>query len=314
MERNPEQKKRFDKLQTDEFFFLDATREPTREAEAGAGAGTKGKAKKAKAKKDEGVEKKEVLFRVNIVGSTKSIYEAMVHSDRTFFCSCPDGKTHAQRHGVVCKHICFLTQRVLRLDFAKDVYDTGYVVAEAKWAGVLAKLEQLAAGGEVDRSLTDDELTARWRKHKGLAPLAPLDTTEEVGGDTGGTGAGSGTGDTGGTGGTDPWLAILATLDKLTEDDVCAICFAEYVPEHPATAAMAAELQSCATCRGLVHAKCMAKWTSMGRSVCVNCNTRFVAVAVGPKGTRVGGSGGGEAKRRRVGADDMGYVNLGDVK
>lgn len=269
-----EQQKRFDKLATDEFFFLHASKDAAAD----------------------------VVYRVNLVGSTKNIYQAMVHADRTFFCNCPDGKTHAARHGVVCKHVCFLVQRVLRLDFERDLYAHGYALDATKWDAATARLDRLVHG-EVDRAVTHDGLIAKWHavmgdKAKVMTEVTTKVTTDAVTTDK------------------EAWVPLLAALDKLTEDDVCAICFAEYVPAHPATAAMAAELEACARCKGYVHSKCMAKWVSMGRAVCVNCNQAYAGLEVAPgskpkskEPTRFEVERPA-AKRRRV-ATDADYVNLG---
>lgn len=301
---NAEQRKRFEKLHTDEFYLLQVSREP------------------AAAFPDDGAAK-QIMFRVGIVGSTKNVYEALLYTDRSFFCNCPDGKTHAKRHGVQCKHVCFLVQRVLRLDFVRDVYNTKFHVADDKWEGTVAKLERLARG-EVDRAVTHDALTARWRETKG-EPAACGAGAAACGAGVATCGAGVATCGVGtaGTSDADLWAPHLAALDKLAEDDVCAICYAEFVPAHPATIVMANELQSCAKCKGYVHTKCMDKWISMGRPTCVNCNQAFHPVAVGPpslvkqypkagakpSGKRKAGAGAGRGAKRYKG--DAEYVNLG---
>lgn len=280
MERNANQWKRYAKLQTDDFFFLDALKEP--DVDAG--------------------DEKAVMYRLNMAGSTAKVYQVIVHTDRTFFCNCPDGTSHAIRLGVACKHVCFIAQRVLRLDFERDVYANSYVIAEATWPGIVDRLDKLAHG-EVDQAVTHEELTARWRAIQAAAGHAhPVHAETQTQAQTQAPTLDEDA----------QWTSILASLDMLTDDDICAICYAEFVPEHPVTRMVARQLQQCATCHKYVHNKCMAKWISMGRSACVNCTLAWRAVEVAP--TAVAAPVQQPApKRRRTNdiAAERTYVNLG---
>lgn len=290
---NYEQHKRYQKLFSENFYLLGV-------ADGRGAAGKDGK---------------RVLYRADISGSTQNVYTVYAHDDGSFFCSCPDGRSHAVKHGVVCKHVCFTTQRVLRLDFERDVYAHGYRVAADKWPATRARLERLC-GGEVDRAVTHDALTARYKAAKAGAGEAALPVA--AAGPAAGAAAGAGeaapaasvTTET-----TDTHDEVLALLDKLGDDDLCAICYDLLVPAHPATAAHARELQTCGTCKQYVHCGCMAKWKSMHRTTCVYCNTRFVGLPVLP----CAGAGAGAvaappaAKRRRAAtAVEAEYLNLAE--
>lgn len=56
--------------------------------------------------------KKIHIFKVS--GSTRSVYTQCIYKGGKMFCDCPDMKSHAKKHGVVCKHICFIIRRVLK--------------------------------------------------------------------------------------------------------------------------------------------------------------------------------------------------------
>ena len=83
-----EQVKRIEKLYVDEFFLLSVR---------------------------DGVDEPEGIFTFDVSGSQKTRYVIVLKDDGTFKCSCPDFKSHCQRHGVVCKHIVFLIVRVMKI-------------------------------------------------------------------------------------------------------------------------------------------------------------------------------------------------------
>lgn len=77
---NFEQKKRYDKVFKEEFFLLNY--------------------------KDD-----ELLMS----GSTKNLYKITLKEGK-LWCNCPDMKSHARRHGVLCKHICFIYHKIGKLN------------------------------------------------------------------------------------------------------------------------------------------------------------------------------------------------------
>lgn len=80
MYMNAEQEKRYKKVFVEEFFLLNY-------------------------KDDEFI----------VSGSTKSLYKINL-KEYGFWCSCPDMKSHARRHGVMCKHICFIYHKIGKLN------------------------------------------------------------------------------------------------------------------------------------------------------------------------------------------------------
>jgi len=77
---NPQQKTRIQKVYTEEYYLLDTMWQ----------------------------EDQTVL---KIAGSTKNVYTVTI-SPNKFWCDCPDMKSHAARHGVWCKHCCFVLLKV----------------------------------------------------------------------------------------------------------------------------------------------------------------------------------------------------------
>jgi hypothetical protein len=51
----------------------------------------------------------------SISGSTKNTYTILLE-DLKLSCNCPDMKSHARRHGVLCKHICFIYHKIGKLN------------------------------------------------------------------------------------------------------------------------------------------------------------------------------------------------------
>ena len=84
---NFEQKKRFDKVFNEEFYLLNYENN-----------------------------------KFNISGSTKNVYtvDFFTCTDQnnintkygSFYCNCPDMKSHARKNNVYCKHICFIYKKI----------------------------------------------------------------------------------------------------------------------------------------------------------------------------------------------------------
>lgn len=220
-------------------------------------------------------------FRVDVSGSTANVYTITMLPGRVLFCNCPDGKNNAKRLGVLCKHCVFLVQRVLRMDFAADVAASGLAVREDRWAAAAARTASLCRG-VVAADVTDAAMVARFRAARGEAPPAPVEADAEA-----------------------AWASAIAALEKLTEDDLCPICFLD-LAEKPVTRGAVTALQSCRTCHGLVHADCMAKWLSTGRDACVRCNLTFDPVFLDPARARAAR----EPVRGAKGGAGGGYTNL----
>jgi hypothetical protein len=53
-------------------------------------------------------------IKLLMTGSTKNVYEINLHDNNLVTCNCPDSTTHAKRHNVLCKHLCFLHFKICR--------------------------------------------------------------------------------------------------------------------------------------------------------------------------------------------------------
>ena len=49
-----------------------------------------------------------------MTGSTKNVYKIELHKNGSLSCNCPDSTSHAKKHGVVCKHICFIYLKICK--------------------------------------------------------------------------------------------------------------------------------------------------------------------------------------------------------
>lgn len=92
-----DQQRRFNKLNTEEFYLLDHT-SCNRETQ---------------------------FYEFTISGSTRSVYTVKLYTTGKTFCTCPDFVGHAARAGCVCKHVCFVFARVLKYpDPDLEFYET----------------------------------------------------------------------------------------------------------------------------------------------------------------------------------------------
>lgn len=116
-----EQKKRVDKLRTDQFYLMNA----------------------------EVMASHNALFYYDISGSTQTKYTVLLKSDGRFTCACPDHRNGCRKHNVVCKHVVFLLFRVLKLvsfefftdnalhpAFAEEVYNRSNILVGFRQAEI----------------------------------------------------------------------------------------------------------------------------------------------------------------------------------
>lgn len=50
-------------------------------------------------------------YEIKVAGTKMDVYTVTIISRGTLRCDCPDGKSHALKRGVWCKHICFVVFR-----------------------------------------------------------------------------------------------------------------------------------------------------------------------------------------------------------
>lgn len=226
-ELSPQQLQRFRRLGDDAFYLLGADAWP---ASGGAGAPTT------------------VLAAYRVSGSSRSVYTIRMYHTGGFFCSCPDMRSHAARHGCVCKHVCFLLARVFRvpLDAHMAFYRDGCRLADAELQGAL----QRTRDGELRPAPAPAPVVAVLDQPVVLAPAsapapAPAPAREQG--------------------------AFRPPASALAADEDCPVCYDALVaPGAPEGNPCAA----CPTCRKAVHVRCMRKWLEHARvASCVWCRS-----------------------------------------
>jgi hypothetical protein len=154
MTTTQQQEKRRSKLYTDEFYLLQY--EP-----------------------DESV--------IHIVGSTRTIYKVMMKKGK-LLCSCPDAKSHARHHGVYCKHVCFIYEKLGK--FTDMGFYDRKVLSEEEWESLETRLIERMTGYYYDDIAAEEkqEMADIYEKyttnHKcrevGECPICYDDMTENI--------------------------------------------------------------------------------------------------------------------------------------
>ena len=92
-----------------------------------------------------------------ICGSTRHIYQVKLRETGTISCDCPDMKIHCKKQACVCKHVCFVIMKVLRLSqnsvstiCSTEVFTTAFNFCET--------------GSKHDLSITNDSIINAYRK------------------------------------------------------------------------------------------------------------------------------------------------------
>ena len=79
-----------------------------------------------------------------ICGSTKNVYETKIYfKSRMIFCNCPDSKSWAKRHGVICKHCCFVLFKVLKISINREDYFKKLFFNETDIEEIKSKYEKI---------------------------------------------------------------------------------------------------------------------------------------------------------------------------
>ena len=90
-----DQEKRYDKIFQEEFYLLDIIRDVN-------------------------------MITYCVSGSTANIYNIKLKENNTLECNCPDGKVWAKAKKCVCKHICFILCKVVKIFMKEDSNDFYY--------------------------------------------------------------------------------------------------------------------------------------------------------------------------------------------
>lgn len=127
---NPQQKKRYDKINTERFFWLAASIDDQQ-------------------------------YTLDISGSTSNVYTVTIHRNRKRIqCNCPDSTNWARRYGCVCKHCCFVLCRVLRVVTRGSEFWNTRLFDNETMTRIDHAVERLLKYGS---EFTSEELTKRYQ-------------------------------------------------------------------------------------------------------------------------------------------------------
>lgn len=209
---NYEQKKRWRKINTDGFYLLN-------------------------------IKTNENKILIDISGSTLNVYTVTFYMERgNFFCSCPDSKTHTKYKGVVCKHICFVLGRILKLTLpflVDNFFDILYFEKNNETSkNIITKLQLIEKNifTEVSDDVINKEFIDAYQKNKNVE----LNKEKK---------------------------SRYQSIKKITDDTECIICFDQMK--------MNDTLVECPTCHNLIHKICMENWFKNSRKTCVYCRTEW---------------------------------------
>lgn len=230
-----EQSRRLERMRREPLYLLDASAVITNEGSA----------------------REDAVLRYHVSGSTGTMYTVGVER-RRLSCTCPDFTAGARRHGVECKHCCFVVYRVLGDAFAAHHFDTTHRrrIGDEQWRRWCDRTRRLhqhqhasgdssaagsGGGGANDEQPFDWTHDPAWCRAAGLVPAADYDA------------------------------------DASGAELQCAICFDELRAATGSTKL----LVQCGTCSKCVHRSCADQWVRTGdHDCCVYCRSPLVYAAV----------------------------------
>lgn len=126
----------------------------------------------------------------NISGSKKSVYTITItKEDEKIWCDCPDMKSFASRHSVICKHCCFVLCKIAKCTDPK-VY-TNKLIPQNIQIDICSRLLSIC-NDNCDTDCIDESLRDKYLSIKGgINPISKFDKGSK----------------------------------ELTEDDECPICY-----------------------------------------------------------------------------------------
>jgi hypothetical protein len=190
----------------------------------------------------------DIVFHIS--GSTQNIYTISCSNDGAegghggvhgggqkgghFSCDCPDAKSWAKKHKVLCKHICFLVLRVSKLfdiisPECQTFFETHKLTPEQ-----FQKLYEILEKKQIQNDVWNQSLTDKYNQigNNSLSNMFSKSTKE------------------------------------ISEEDECPICYDILLsPEIKIN-----DLLSCPSCKNFVHPLCMKKWLEYNKT-CVYCRS-----------------------------------------
>jgi hypothetical protein len=180
-----------------------------------------------------------------ISGSTRTAYVVDIAANGTTRCSCMDAVMHCRNNDCVCKHVCFVLYRVLRL-VRVDFFDDLVLAPEEVGAIAGSVAMRRAAGGEEFRE-----------------PTAPAMRPDQVDAMCHGDGRKRPRPQEAGTSAAHDFTAVRRPPEP---NDECPVCYdALYARD---------DLRGCPSCGNGVHRACVVRWLENSpRATCVYCRS-----------------------------------------
>ena len=201
-----EQQKRFNKLQTDEFYLLD----------------------------HEQINNNTEFYKFVISGSTRTVYTIKLYTNGKTFCSCPDFLGHAKKTNCVCKHVCFIINKVLKHNNNNQFYDNlTFNTTELE----TIKTKCLNLNYNLDLTLFNLSLSDKYEDMKKIPDFNKY--------------------------------RDLCTSD---ECPICYDVFTFPIKKNNFSIRNIGDILGCPTCSNAVHKKCMEKWLTKKAS-CAYCRS-----------------------------------------
>ena len=194
------------------------------------------------------------LYRFHMCGTHQDIYTIEINRlTGEVNCSCPDNIHYRNAQGTICKHLCFILFKVLKVlnyishdrwnvyTFNQDTIDfvnkNGLVLTQSQLAICNTNF------GSIDltnSTISKDDMRTVFEsiKRKGKS-INKVDDKDE--------------------------LNDFIISKNLEEVDECPICFADIEINEEE------ELMACPSCSKALHKKCMEEWVHRGKDYCIYC-------------------------------------------
>lgn len=186
----------------------------------------------------------------NVSGSTANIYTTTLYpGERGVFCSCPDARSHAKKQGCVCKHVCFIMIRVLKISlqsFESELLDNDLYMSNQLLQEVETKFQQLKEISQktsefVNQEFVNQEYAQKYQKIKEQKNPTVEEKAKKY--------------------------DVKKQFNEDEEEPECMICFDIIEINQKNT------VVECPLCHNLIHKQCMEKWLKSGKKNCIYCRS-----------------------------------------
>ena len=279
---SPAQLSRFKKIYHEPFFVLSARVSPSPDW-VGVAAGD-----------GQAVATAAGTVRFGVSGSARAVYTVALAPDGACACTCMDAAINCRRARCVCKHVCFVLYRVLRLQgtaFFMNanrlpeglVADTAASVLDGRLNVHHDERESIPQGD------VDALCEALGRLGRSLPPRASDSASSGVGGTSRRQAPAPAPAQHAQQAHAQAQAPDFLTVRRAPEpDDECPVCYDLLVGGG------GGELRGCPDCGRGVHRACIDRWLwAAPRPTCVFCRSRVwgAYVGVAPPTTQTGGGG-----------------------